>query len=104
KAGGAKWKSLLESEKAPYAAKAVKHKEILDDGSVSAKLRKKSKNELLVRLYGTYEYMYVDATKSNYEFEDVLKRENKTMKEMFQEALEQDMSLMLPKGQSKLES
>ncbi|XP_078156998.1 uncharacterized protein LOC144552858 isoform X3 [Carex rostrata] len=78
--------------------------QILDDGSVSAKPRKKSKNELLVRLYGTYEYMYVDASKSNSVFEDVLKRENKTMKEMFQEALEQDMSLMLPKGQSKLES
>jgi hypothetical protein len=27
KAGGARWKSLSESDKAPYAAKAVKHKE-----------------------------------------------------------------------------
>ncbi|KAF3339424.1 Histone-lysine N-methyltransferase ATX1 [Carex littledalei] len=78
--------------------------QVFDEGSVGAKPRKKSKKELLVRLYGTYEYMYVDASKSNSEFEDVLKRENKTMKEMFQEALEQDMSLMLPKGQSKLES
>ncbi|KAJ1700587.1 hypothetical protein LUZ63_000366 [Rhynchospora breviuscula] len=75
--------------------------QVVDEDIVSDKPKKKSKNELLVRLYGTYQYMYVDASKSKTEFEEILKRENKTMKEKFQEAVEQDISLILPDEQSE---
>ncbi|KAJ4813490.1 hypothetical protein LUZ62_026056 [Rhynchospora pubera] len=78
--------------------------QVVDEDIVSDKPKKKSKNELLVRLYGSYQYMYVDASKSNTEFKEILKRENKTMKEKFQEAVEQDISLILPDKQSEPKS
>ncbi|KAJ3676957.1 hypothetical protein LUZ60_002681 [Juncus effusus] len=75
--------------------------QVVDEETVSDKPKRKSKDEILCRLYGTYEYVYVDAWKSKSEFEDVLKRENKSIKEKFYEVVNEDISLMKLKVKSK---
>ncbi|XP_072985868.1 uncharacterized protein [Typha latifolia] len=89
--------------------------QVLDEESVGDKPQKTVIDESLVRLYGTYDYLYVDILKCCAEFESVcsnfaahednltlmLKQENKTMREVFQKSLKQDQSLLKSGGTSK---
>ncbi|XP_072977327.1 uncharacterized protein [Typha angustifolia] len=75
--------------------------QVLDEESVGDKPQKTVIDESLVRLYGTYDYLYVDILKCCAEFESMLKQENKTMREVFQKSLKQDQSLLKSGGTSK---
>ncbi|XP_021740348.1 histone-lysine N-methyltransferase ATX1-like isoform X2 [Chenopodium quinoa] len=67
--------------------------QIMDGNAVSdnAKPRKSKSGEVLVRLYGTYN-LYMDPVKSLLEFNNLLKRNNSTQREIFRKALDQDLS------------
>ncbi|XP_059460782.1 uncharacterized protein LOC132189942 [Corylus avellana] len=54
------------------------------------KLRNKSAGEVLVRLYGSYKYLYVDPVKCHSEFELMLEQNNGCRRKIFEKALEQD--------------
>lgn len=68
--------------------------QIVDENAVSDnnKPRKGKSNEVLVRLYGTYDYSYVDPVTSLLEFNNVLKQNKSSQRDMFQKALEQELS------------
>ncbi|KAF3447239.1 hypothetical protein FNV43_RR12419 [Rhamnella rubrinervis] len=51
----------------------------------------KSAGEVLVRLYGSYTYLYVDPVKSLDEFDKILKQNNGSCREIFLKALEQEV-------------
>ncbi|KAI4337603.1 hypothetical protein L6164_015998 [Bauhinia variegata] len=65
----------------------------VDENSVSesSKPRKKSAAEILVRIYGSCLYLYADPIKSHCEFEEILKQNNNSYKEILLQALEQDL-------------
>ncbi|KAK9713972.1 hypothetical protein RND81_06G062500 [Saponaria officinalis] len=65
--------------------------QIAEEKAVSSrsKPRRKKDNEVLVRLYGSYEYSFVDPITSLMEFDNVLKRHKGNHKEIIQEALTQ---------------
>ncbi|XP_058221271.1 PWWP domain-containing protein 4-like [Rhododendron vialii] len=67
--------------------------QVFDDNAVSRrnKPRKRSTGEVLVRLYGSYKYMYVDPIKCRSEFDNILKQKNGNYSEIFEKALEQDL-------------
>ncbi|GJN15944.1 hypothetical protein PR202_gb02892 [Eleusine coracana subsp. coracana] len=74
---------------------------VVDEACVSSKPKKKAKNDCLVRLYGTCQYLYVDPWKSNTDFKMVcarpflitmLKQESKSATEVFREVLEKELS------------
>ncbi|KAH9626085.1 hypothetical protein KSS87_012420 [Heliosperma pusillum] len=76
----------------------VKHKggswwpaQIVDENAVSNrnKPRRKRSDDVLVRLYGSYEYLFVDPVTNPVEFDNVLKRHKGSHKEIIQEALRQ---------------
>ncbi|URE46720.1 PWWP domain [Musa troglodytarum] len=75
--------------------------EVVDEKSIDVKPKKKSKDEILIRLYGTYDYLYMDPLKCNMEFENFLKQDNITMKEAFQKSLAEDLSHTISSGCSK---
>lgn len=68
--------------------------QIVDDNAVSdnVKPRKRKSGEVLVRLYGTYKYSYMSPVTSLLEFNNVLKRNKSTQREIFRKTLEQDLS------------
>lgn len=68
--------------------------QIVDKNAVSddVKPRKGKSGEVLVRLYGTYTYSYMDPVASLLEFNNVLKRNKGGQREIFLKALEQDLS------------
>ncbi|GAB2224230.1 hypothetical protein Droror1_Dr00004982 [Drosera rotundifolia] len=68
--------------------------QVADENTVSRsnKPRKRTSTSVLVRLYGTYEYLYVDSVKCLTDFEDVSKQHDGDAQKVFQKALEQVMS------------
>ncbi|KAL9245554.1 hypothetical protein vseg_019192 [Gypsophila vaccaria] len=66
--------------------------QIVEENAVSSrnKPRRKKDNEVLVRLYGSYEYSFVDPITNLMEFDNVLKRHKGSHKEIIQKALTQD--------------
>ncbi|CAL9771519.1 unnamed protein product [Musa acuminata subsp. burmannicoides] len=75
--------------------------QVVDEKSIDVKPKRKSKDEILIRLYGTYDYLYMDPLKCNMEFENFLKQDNITMKEAFQKSLDEDLSHTISSGYSK---
>ncbi|KAJ1268868.1 hypothetical protein BS78_07G166700 [Paspalum vaginatum] len=61
--------------------------QVIDESCVGSKPKKKEKDDCLVRLYGTCQYLYVDPWKSISEFKMMLKQENKNAMEAFREEL-----------------
>ncbi|XP_077212929.1 uncharacterized protein LOC143848038 isoform X2 [Tasmannia lanceolata] len=68
--------------------------QVVDENTLSGsnKINKKIDGEVLARLYGSYEYLYVDPMKYRSEFENTLQENNDNVRELFQKALEQDIS------------
>lgn len=75
--------------------------QVFDEKNVNCQLKKKGKNDVLVRLYGTYDYYYLDPVKNSSEFENIVKQNNSTITATFQKALEEDLSRMQSAGSSK---
>ncbi|PIA46458.1 hypothetical protein AQUCO_01500180v1 [Aquilegia coerulea] len=81
--------------------------QVVDEKCVSndAKPKKRSASEILVRLYGSYRYMFVDPAKYRSEFDRILKQNNGNYREIFLKYLEQvncqDISRMEPGSQKK---
>ncbi|KAH9756252.1 hypothetical protein KPL71_016027 [Citrus sinensis] len=69
---------------------------VVDENTVSEcnKPSKRASGGVLVRLYGSYEYLYVDPIKFHLEFQKVLEQSNGSHREIFEKALEQDLSHM----------
>ncbi|KAL9252408.1 hypothetical protein AKJ16_DCAP00645 [Drosera capensis] len=67
--------------------------------SRSNKPRKRTSTSVLVRLYGTYEHLYVDAMKCLADFEDISKQHDGDARKIFQKALE----LVMSKSKSETE-
>lgn len=72
--------------------------QVVDEGSVSFSHKKKVKDGVLVRMYGCYEYLYVDPAKYSNEFENILKQENLSIREAFQKAMDEVRSGGKSKG------
>ncbi|XP_019053067.1 PREDICTED: uncharacterized protein LOC104595480 isoform X2 [Nelumbo nucifera] len=69
--------------------------QVFDEKAVSGSCKKtnnKLPGEVLVRLYGSYDYMYVDSVRCRSEFENILKQNNGSCREAFQKALEHVLS------------
>ncbi|KAF9622695.1 hypothetical protein IFM89_032616 [Coptis chinensis] len=68
--------------------------QVVDEKCVSkdSRPKRKSAKEILVRVYGSYRYLYVNPSKYRTEFENTLKRYNGSYKELFQNYLEKDVS------------
>ncbi|XP_008805838.2 hepatoma-derived growth factor-related protein 2-like [Phoenix dactylifera] len=75
--------------------------QIVDEKTVGHKPKKKAKDEILVRQYGTYEYLYMDPWKNSSEFEKFLKQENCDAGGAFQKSLEEDLLCLKSAGKSK---
>ncbi|KAK3033778.1 hypothetical protein RJ639_034220 [Escallonia herrerae] len=67
--------------------------QVVDENLVSrsSKPSDRSANEVLVRLYGSYRYLYVDPIRCHSEFENILKDFNGCYSEILEKALEQDI-------------
>lgn len=75
--------------------------QIVDERRVLSKLMKNAKDGVLVRMYGCYEYSYVDPKKCSAEFEKALKQDNLTIREAFQKAIDEDLSRIRSGSKSK---
>ncbi|XP_061372095.1 uncharacterized protein LOC133314612 [Gastrolobium bilobum] len=67
--------------------------QVVDDNSVNESIKpgKRSPGEVLVRIYGSYTYSYADPIKCRSEFEVILKHNGGSLKNILQQALEQDL-------------
>nr|AFK48621.1 unknown [Lotus japonicus] len=67
--------------------------QVVDDNSVSESVKpsKRSAREVLVRLYGSYTYLYADPAKSRSEFEEILKLNNGSHQQILLQSLEKDL-------------
>ncbi|KAL1344702.1 hypothetical protein HN51_018563 [Arachis hypogaea] len=74
--------------------------QVTDEKSVNENLRPKKKllREVLVRVYGSYIYKYVDPVKSRADFENVLKKNNGDLHKILQDSLEKDLPSNKPKS------
>ncbi|KAL6297131.1 hypothetical protein ACE6H2_005273 [Prunus campanulata] len=70
--------------------------QVVDDNTVNVnnKPSKRSAGKVLVRLYGSYKYLYVDPLKCHSEFDIILKQNNGCYREILLKALEQDVSYL----------
>ncbi|XP_058088504.1 uncharacterized protein LOC131235330 isoform X5 [Magnolia sinica] len=77
--------------------------QVVDENTIGGgeKIEKKMEGGVLTRLYGSYEYLYVDPMKYHSEFENVLKQNNCSVKEILNKALEQDLSQIKSGAKSK---
>ncbi|MQL81090.1 hypothetical protein Taro_013543 [Colocasia esculenta] len=68
--------------------------QVVNEKSVGPCFRptRKEESEVLVRLYGTYSYQYIDPAKNNEEFENTIRQNNSSMGEMLEKTLEMDLS------------
>ncbi|XP_057974783.1 uncharacterized protein LOC131162381 [Malania oleifera] len=78
--------------------------QVVDENAVSGsnKPGNRSVGEVLVRLYGSYKYLYADPIECRSEFENVLKKNNSCYREIFQTTLDQvirHFKPSTPKGQ-----
>ncbi|XP_059637151.1 uncharacterized protein LOC132279238 isoform X3 [Cornus florida] len=76
--------------------------QVVDENTVSGgnKPSNRSAGEVLVRLYGSYKYIYVDPMKFRSEFENILKQNNGSFSEVLKRTLELDL-LRFRSGRSK---
>ncbi|XP_019414438.1 PREDICTED: DNA (cytosine-5)-methyltransferase 3B-like [Lupinus angustifolius] len=67
--------------------------QVVDAKSVnkSMKPKKRSAGDILVRLYGSYKYSYVDPIRCKSEFETILKNNNYSYRDILQQSLEKDL-------------
>ncbi|XP_052191519.1 uncharacterized protein LOC127800760 isoform X3 [Diospyros lotus] len=67
--------------------------QVADDNTVSQKIkpRDRSAGDVLVRLYGSYKYMYVDSRTYQLEFEKILQKHNGEQIEILKKTLGQDI-------------
>ncbi|XP_048130791.1 uncharacterized protein LOC115739525 [Rhodamnia argentea] len=67
--------------------------QVVDGDSVSESNKPSNRlaGEVLVRLYGSYKYLYADPLKCQYEFESVLKQDNGSYHHVFVKALEREL-------------
>ncbi|OMO50734.1 hypothetical protein CCACVL1_30289, partial [Corchorus capsularis] len=67
---------------------------VVDEKGVdeSSRPENRSEGEVLVRLYGSYEYLYADPVKYYSQFKTILEKSNGNCHEIFDKALEQDYS------------
>ncbi|KAL2892916.1 hypothetical protein RDABS01_008825 [Bienertia sinuspersici] len=74
--------------------------QIVDEKAVSAdaKPHKRKSGRVLVRLYGTYMYSYIDPVTSSLEFNNVLKQNKSSQREIFLKALKKDDTPQTPEG------
>ncbi|XP_028802174.1 uncharacterized protein LOC114757334 [Neltuma alba] len=72
--------------------------QVVDKNTVAKSARPggKSAGKVCVRLYGSYEYLYVDPIKCRSEFEKILEQHNGSYREIFQKALEKDLPRSKP--------
>ncbi|XP_042433893.1 uncharacterized protein LOC122020169 [Zingiber officinale] len=77
--------------------------QVVDEKSVGSGPKKKSKDEILVRLYGSYEYLYVDPLKCNMAFEKIVKQDNVSSEEVFRRSLDmvEELSQISSRGKTK---
>ncbi|KAL7175857.1 hypothetical protein ACSBR2_029437 [Camellia fascicularis] len=76
--------------------------QVVDDNTVTRrnKPRNGSVGKVLVRLYGSYKYMYVDPMTCRSGFENILKENNGNCREILEKTLEQDLA-RFKSGRSK---
>ncbi|GAV66829.1 hypothetical protein CFOL_v3_10339, partial [Cephalotus follicularis] len=74
--------------------------QVVDENTVSAskKAGNKSLGDVLVRLYGSYKYLYADPVKCRSDFEMVLKQNNGCRRQIFMKSLERDRQLLKSGG------
>ncbi|XP_027356446.1 uncharacterized protein LOC113865866 isoform X2 [Abrus precatorius] len=67
--------------------------QVVDENSVSESVKpsKLSPREVLVRLYGSYTYSYADPIKCRSEFGTMLEHNDRSLRNIFLQALEQDL-------------
>lgn len=75
--------------------------QVVDGENVRSKTKKNVNDGVLARMYGSYEYLYVDPVKCNTEFDNMLKQENLSDREAFQRTLDEDLSQLRSGGNSK---
>nr|XP_043617852.1 uncharacterized protein LOC122589607 isoform X1 [Erigeron canadensis]XP_043617853.1 uncharacterized protein LOC122589607 isoform X1 [Erigeron canadensis] len=81
--------------------------QVVDDNSISLAYKpssKGSKSDVLVRLYGSYTYNYVDIHGSRAEFKDILMKKNFNYESIFKETLEQDLPSLKSSRSKKRQS
>ena len=61
------------------------------DAQATQSSNRQSQDEVLVRVYGSYYYLYVDPVKCCYELENILKYNDDSHREIFHKSLEQDL-------------
>ncbi|GAB4844909.1 hypothetical protein Ancab_038300 [Ancistrocladus abbreviatus] len=68
--------------------------QVINDSTVSRtnKPRKRIGDAILVRLYGSYKYLYVDPMRSLSEFRKILKQHDGSHREIFRKTLEKELS------------
>ncbi|XP_057469500.1 uncharacterized protein LOC130758572 isoform X2 [Actinidia eriantha] len=68
--------------------------QVVDDNAVSQskKPSNRSASEVLVRLYGSYKYMYVDPMACRTEFENILEQNNGNCNVIFKKALDEELA------------
>lgn len=76
--------------------------QVVDEKSISTgnKPKKKRECKTLVRLYGTYEYLYVDFLQCRSEFDDIFKQNTSEIRKKFQETLEALSSRSVDKSET----
>ncbi|KAK8950688.1 hypothetical protein KSP39_PZI003072 [Platanthera zijinensis] len=68
--------------------------QVVDENCVAFKPKRKKKDQILVRLYGTFEHMYVEKANCISKTEKIYEEENRSSREIFEKALEEDLSRM----------
>ncbi|CAK9186603.1 unnamed protein product [Ilex paraguariensis] len=74
--------------------------QVFDENTVSGSTRpgNRSVGEVLVRLYGSYKYLYVDPHGSRLEFENILKESNGSYREILKNSLDLEFSRFKSRG------
>ncbi|XP_020580993.1 uncharacterized protein LOC110025069 [Phalaenopsis equestris] len=74
--------------------------QVVDEKCVAFKPKKIKNDLILVRLYGTFEHMYVEPVNCVLKIEKIFGQENGSNREIFQKFLEEDITYMKSGGQS----
>ncbi|KAL0917115.1 hypothetical protein M5K25_012162 [Dendrobium thyrsiflorum] len=74
--------------------------QVADEKCVSCKPKKIKNDEILVRLYGSFEHMYVDPVNCVSKIEKIFGQEKSSNREVFMRTLEEDITRMKSGGQS----
>ncbi|XP_020677264.1 uncharacterized protein LOC110095904 [Dendrobium catenatum] len=74
--------------------------QVADEKCVSCKPKKIKNDEILVRLYGSFEHMYVDPANCVSKIEKIFGQEKSSNRDLFMRTLEEDITRMKSGGQS----